>query len=1219
VDGAVDLERHGPATGRILAVNHQHPGDFLRLTFAFSRAVTSLEAHAVEAQGGALAGSLGLDPRQPFTLDAHARGAPRQGAFTLATSLGATSPAIANGQWSAAGGQASGRLDLTASRWLTRWRAGLGPEATFKLTAARTPAGLYRLALQSRAAKVNVNANGEVDVDRKRTGPGGVAVSAALANVSALAGVSTIGAGQMVGRLTGQWDRWGLSGRGSVQGVKLAGLSLTQIAGPFQVSKERAGLIARAEVQGAGGSGSSPTAVLLGAAPHASGELDWLPGGRMLLRRLTLNGLALDADGAGERGLFGDLSFKGQARIHDLAIASPGARGTVMADWRASQPRAEAPWSFSVTTHAQGLRLTATTLNDLLGPAPTFSASGQARPEGLTLERANLETKVATATGLGAIGADGALRLKFDWTGKGPIPVGPILVTGLSKGAGDVVGTIDRPRLDATADLGAVNFPDLGDLRLRQARLTVSLAGDGRALAGSANLTAVSDQGPAKAAADFQLAPDEIALTGIAIDAGGAALHGTGTLKDAGLALADLTFAIGPGAFITGGHADGTVRITSSGDGPHARVALEGSGIVLPNGMGGFDTLSLTADGPLRRLPYRTTAKGETLGLRGRFTGTGLLTADKNSVMAAFTGAGRIGGADVHTLSPAEIAFGAAGSSGAWHLAVGQGGRADVTFTQSGAALSGRAVVAALDIGLLNRDVVGRTDGVLTFARRGDTLSGAAQAKVTGLAARDLEGATPLAGTIDATFGGGALVLATRLSDAAGSKVAMDVKLPATMSANPLALGIDTKTAISGKFAIDGAIGPIWDLVEGGSQSLTGRMIASGAIGGSLADPLLTGTAAIDNGDFEDGSVGLRLKGFTLRAALNGNQVDVSQFGASDGAKGTLSGSGRLSLLRDGASAFRVGLKGFRLFDNALGQATASGDVNVDRAADGKVRLAGALTIDRAQISPKSTTPSGVVPMDVVEIHGHADTSDFAPEPARRDPPVNLDIGLKAPAGIFIKGRGLNLELSMDARVTGSNAAPNLTGTARVVRGDYDFAGKRFTMDDTGVVRLGSTPQTILLNLTATREDPTLTAVIKIGGTAAAPTITLSSTPSLPNDEILSQVLFGASAAQLSGPQAAQLASTLAGLAGGGGLDVIGGLRGFARLDRLAIDSTAASGFSIAGGKYITDRIYVELSDSAKTGQGAQVEWRLKKHIAIVSRVTSQGDNAVSIRWRRDY
>jgi len=31
------------------------------------------------------------------------------------------------------------------------------------------------------------------------------------------------------------------------------------------------------------------------------------------------------------------------------------------------------------------------------------------------------------------------------------------------------------------------------------------------------------------------------------------------------------------------------------------------------------------------------------------------------------------------------------------------------------------------------------------------------------------------------------------------------------------------------------------------------------------------------------------------------------------------------------------------------------------------------------------------------------------------------------------------------------------------------------------------------------------------------------------------------------------------------------------------------------------------------------VEWRLKKHIAIVSRVTSQGDNAVSIRWRRDY
>ncbi len=118
---------------------------------------------------------------------------------------------------------------------------------------------------------------------------------------------------------------------------------------------------------------------------------------------------------------------------------------------------------------------------------------------------------------------------------------------------------------------------------------------------------------------------------------------------------------------------------------------------------------------------------------------------------------------------------------------------------------------------------------------------------------------------------------------------------------------------------------------------------------------------------------------------------------------------------------------------------------------------------------------------------------------------------------------------------------------------------------------------------------------------------------------MLSQVLFGASASQLSGLEAAQLASALAGMTKGGGFDVIGGLRNFAHLDRLAIDSGATTGTVLAGGKYLTDRIYLELQSGARIGQGAQVEWRLKKHVAIVSRVTTNGDQAVSVRWRKDY
>src|SRR5581483_10945647 len=187
-------------------------------------------------------------------------------------------------------------------------------------------------------------------------------------------------------------------------------------------------------------------------------------------------------------------------------------------------------------------------------------------------------------------------------------------------------------------------------------------------------------------------------------------------------------------------------------------------------------------------------------------------------------------------------------------------------------------------------------------------------------------------------------------------------------------------------------------------------------------------------------------------------------------------------------------------------------------------------------------------------------------------------IKLTAPRGVFVKGLGLNAEMSLDAEVGGTTAEPELSGTARVLRGVYDFAGKRFDIDDTGYVTLATSPQRIRLNLSATRQDPSLTAIIKITGTAAKPEITLTSTPSLPSDEVLSQVLFGQSAAQLSPVEAAQLAAAVTTLATGGGFDVMGGLRNFARLDRLALGGDSAAGVTVSGGKYIGEHVYLELT-----------------------------------------
>jgi translocation and assembly module TamB len=144
--------------------------------------------------------------------------------------------------------------------------------------------------------------------------------------------------------------------------------------------------------------------------------------------------------------------------------------------------------------------------------------------------------------------------------------------------------------------------------------------------------------------------------------------------------------------------------------------------------------------------------------------------------------------------------------------------------------------------------------------------------------------------------------------------------------------------------------------------------------------------------------------------------------------------------------------------------------------------------------------------------------------------------------------------------------------------------------------------------------------VVRVKGTAAKPEITLSSTPVLPQDEVLARVLFGVSAAQLSAGQTAQLASSLASLQGGGGFDLIGNLRQFAGLDRLALGAAQGStATTVSGGKYLTENVYLELTGGGRTGPSAQVEWRVRRDLSLVSQVGTQGDARLSIRFRKDY
>jgi translocation and assembly module TamB len=1210
------VERAGGAGGSATLLSVLHPGDFLKTSFNLGLGKAfAVDADASEAQGGALAGALGLPADKPFLLSGHAKGTVSQGAFTLVTQVGAATPLSGTGAWNPSGGEGHGQLHLDASTLLTDYARRLGPVATFDIAGRRAPDGFYAFTLAALTDNAAIRASGEADVGRQATGPQGVALEATLKDSNRILSWPKLGGSHLVGVVTGAASAWSMAGQGEVNNADVLGFGLARLSGPFTVKHVKGETTLDVAAKGEGGAGRGLLAAMLGARPTASAQITWLSDGRMLMRKLMVQAPGLKIDGEGQHSLFGGLSFNGTATISNLAAAHAGAHGVVRGSWSASQGSGAKPWSITLDATGESLAAGLGQLDRLLGPTPRLRARADYLDGVFTVASSTIDGYAGHLNSVGKIGSGGAINLGLGWNAEGPFTIGPLEIAGAAKGTGSLTGTLENPRADLAADFAEIDLPYLP---LQTAHVALTFLQGPNDSNGQIAIAGTSPYGPARGSAVFRLISAGVDLSDIDVAGGGVTAQGALSLRSGAASSADLILALGPGAVLSQGKADGRLRITDAPGGARAVLNLEATNAALRSGGVAVKTMKLTADGPLDHLPYQVRAEGVTTGGPWNLAGNGAFSTIGADNAFTFQGGGKVRRADFHTTAPAELRFGDRGTTARLQLSIG-GGAADIDWREGGGTVTGKASLSNVSLGLLDQDFVGRFDADMSLTGRGQALTGALQAKLSGAGGRDLKGAAPLDGLVNATLAANTLTIDASLGSQQGLRSTAHIILPSEASAAPFRIAINRTRPLLGTFNLNGELKPVWDLLMGSERSLSGQLTAQGELRGTLRDPRAIGTATLDNGRFTDSGTGLKLQNVTLRARLADNAIDVSQLTGTDGSGGQLNGAGRISLQREGTSSFRLDLKAFRLIDNEIAKATASGQTTIERAADGKIRLAGALTIDRADIAANPPIPSGVVPMDVVEINKPVDLQQVVEGPPERVAPVALDVSLKAPGRVFLKGRGLNVELSLDAHVTGTTTSPDLTGVARVIRGDYDFAGKRFQFDNRGVIYLGASAQSIRLDLTATRDDPALTAVIRIQGTAAKPRITLTSSPVLPTDEVLSQVLFGASASQLSAGQAAQLASALSALATGGGFDIVGGLRNFARLDRLAFGGDTTGGVTVSGGKYLTDNVYLELTGGGREGASTQVEWRVKKNLSVVSRLTRQGDTRLSVRWRKDY
>ena len=231
---------------------------------------------------------------------------------------------------------------------------------------------------------------------------------------------------------------------------------------------------------------------------------------------------------------------------------------------------------------------------------------------------------------------------------------------------------------------------------------------------------------------------------------------------------------------------------------------------------------------------------------------------------------------------------------------------------------------------------------------------------------------------------------------------------------------------------------------------------------------------------------------------------------------------------------------------------------------------------------------------------------------------ATLAVTISAANQIFLHGRGIDAEAAGDLRVAGSARDPQVTGGFDLLRGSLSLLGKQLVFTR-GRVRFNGdvTPE---LDLVAETSAGGVTARISVTGPAAQPSFAITSTPALPEDEILSRVLFQQSSGSLSPFQALELANSVATLSGRG--DAFERLRRSLGVNSLNITSSASgNGSPVLGiGRAINDRISVGVTTGARPrDNGVSVNLDVTRHVRLQAGVDASGGSSAGVGAEWDY
>ena len=487
----------------------------------------------------------------------------------------------------------------------------------------------------------------------------------------------------------------------------------------------------------------------------------------------------------------------------------------------------------------------------------------------------------------------------------------------------------------------------------------------------------------------------------------------------------------------------------------------------------------------------------------------------------------------------------------------------------------------------------------------------------------------------------GALLVELQTRGLGGEELKGRASVPVRYGADGPSL--DLRGACSGEVSWAGPLDTLWQFVPLADIRVDGQGRLSATLAGTLEKPRPSMTVQLERLSVSELKSGVELSDMTLSFVLPEKGAATVQLRGGDGRKGTLELSGQADMDQPGLPLAIHGA-----FTNLAPLSRRDLSISLDGKIDvggtaGAPDVHGTVTVRQGELRLDNLSGGGFTTLDV-EVISEDGSASAVQESTRREI-GDVRLLVEIPGRFFVRGHGLESEWRGRLDVHGPLNNPAVTGNIEAVRGVISLLGKSFTLAK-GVLRFnGEAPPAPLLDVVVRRNTSKIVTEARLSGSATRPRLTLSSQPPMPQDEVVSQMLFGRAPSELSRAEAIQLGAAVASLAGfgsGGGLmDMTRSLLG---MDVLRFGSSRvktarqSAGNPLAGpsasategdedtsssvievGKYVSDDVYIGVQQGIGSNTTEVfVDIELTPNLDLEARTSSEASE-VGVNWSWDY